>query len=622
MIDYRNDFYSAINYDWLVNKHLEDGQSYLDNFLELSQKNEKYIRNNADDWLNNSSIPQGYGLENFISFYHQATDFKKRERLGVQPLLEILEEYISLLSFEDYVTKLAELELKGLPNLLPFYIAPDLISSRKNAIWFGAPGLTFPDASYYKTDEGVKIINQWHNCQKRLLEKLGFSDEEANEILIKVIELDKMVIDYLGSSSSNNAKYYNFDEVQQYLPSLPLKSLFMELAGNIPSKIIVSEGAFLEQYAQLFYSEELWGYLKAKLIYGIITMYSSCLTDEINVLASEFRSQLQGIENIRNKNQDAYDLTQFVMGQDLSYWYAKQLLSDGDKENINKLFDHIKTEFKLQVSESTNLTVEGRQNILEKLDNLYIQIGGPEKSDTNSIDLSLSETLVNSVNLMLENKSRNNWSKWSKRTDREAWTTPSFVVDAYYNTSLNRIMLPAGILQKPFYSEEYSFVKNISRIGFLIAHEISHAFDNEGCLFDKSGNYKKWLPTKDEMYFQEIHRQAKIKYRDQTIDGHTVNVERTLSENIADLIGFSCIEKIIYKYYPQSLKDFYAEFTKLWRIISRPEYTEMIIATDSHLPNKLRVNNMLSNSELFLTYYQINSTDKMWVEPNNRITIW
>lgn len=230
--------------------------------------------------------------------------------------------------------------------------------------------------------------------------------------------------------------------------------------------------------------------------------------------------------------------------------------------------------------------------------------------------------MIDNVNHILSNSSRIKWDNLDNSVERNGWSTNSFTVDAYYYAQINKIVLPAGILQEPFYSRNYSFIKNLSRIGFLIAHEISHAFDSEGSSFNKYGNYEKWLPDKDINYFEQLSVQIKRKYEGQQISEYFIDGDLTLSENIADLAGFSCIEEIVSNNYSEELSNFYYSFTKLWRSIERTEYLQMLTLTDSHIPNKLRVNNLLSNSDQFIKLYNICKFDGMWIEPEERIKIF
>lgn len=49
--------------------------------------------------------------------------------------------------------------------------------------------------------------------------------------------------------------------------------------------------------------------------------------------------------------------------------------------------------------------------------------------------------------------------------------------------NLNIVVFPAGILQPPFYRKHYPNSMNFGRIGVIIAHEITHGFDDKGLEF-------------------------------------------------------------------------------------------------------------------------------------------
>lgn len=141
-------------------------------------------------------------------------------------------------------------------------------------------------------------------------------------------------------------------------------------------------------------------------------------------------------------------------------------------------------------------------------------------------------------------------------------------------------------------------------------------------MFDEYGNKISSLSEESNEYFQSMINKVFLKYEERVIEGYNINSWQTISENIADIAGFSCIEKIIVSKFPERLAEFYKEFTSLWRIKQRPEYLEMIILTDSHLPNKLRVNSLLSNSRHFIELYNISEIDEMFLDSKEQLLIW
>jgi len=67
------------------------------------------------------------------------------------------------------------------------------------------------------------------------------------------------------------------------------------------------------------------------------------------------------------------------------------------------------------------------------------------------------------------------------------------IVNAYYIRENNSIFIPASILQQPFYMPNRPNYINYGLFGTIIGHELTHAFDNNGRLFDANGNQNNWI---------------------------------------------------------------------------------------------------------------------------------
>ncbi|RWS18134.1 hypothetical protein B4U80_14682, partial [Leptotrombidium deliense] len=66
------------------------------------------------------------------------------------------------------------------------------------------------------------------------------------------------------------------------------------------------------------------------------------------------------------------------------------------------------------------------------------------------------------------------------------------VINAFFYSYYNKIVLTSGILHPPFYHPSAPVVMNFGGIGTIIGHEITHGFDNQGSQYDETGRLVNW----------------------------------------------------------------------------------------------------------------------------------
>ena len=86
---------------------------------------------------------------------------------------------------------------------------------------------------------------------------------------------------------------------------------------------------------------------------------------------------------------------------------------------------------------------------------------------------------------------KKNFERLHKKADVDHWTNELeqvvSVVNAFYARWLNKVFIPAGILDGIFYDSGRPQYMNYGAIGSIIGHEMVHGFDSIGKYYDKSG---------------------------------------------------------------------------------------------------------------------------------------
>ena len=72
----------------------------------------------------------------------------------------------------------------------------------------------------------------------------------------------------------------------------------------------------------------------------------------------------------------------------------------------------------------------------------------------------------------------------------------------------------------------------------------------------------------------------------------------------------------------EGLKDAFSQMAYNWACEDTAEYMLYLLRTDTHSPNKIRVNAVLSSCDEFYDVYGVKETDGMYVAPENRVGIW
>src|ERR1700726_1070458 len=76
-------------------------------------------------------------------------------------------------------------------------------------------------------------------------------------------------------------------------------------------------------------------------------------------------------------------------------------------------------------------------------------------------------------------------------------------ISAYYDTQLNTINIPAGILQPPFFDDNADVAANYGATGGGMGHEIIHGFGVRGRKFAASGICRDWWTAEDAKAYVE-----------------------------------------------------------------------------------------------------------------------
>jgi endothelin-converting enzyme/putative endopeptidase len=274
-----------------------------------------------------------------------------------------------------------------------------------------------------------------------------------------------------------------------------------------------------------------------------------------------------------------------------------------------------------------------KKKALEKLSTFNPKIGYPDKwkdySKVNITRASFWDDVLAGRRFNVED----DHSRIGKPTDRLRWGMTPPTSNAYYNSLLNEIVFPAGILQPPAFDGNAVDAVNYGAIGVVIGHEISHGFDDQGSQYDAQGRLNNWWTADDLKRFQTRGQCVVDQFESYFIEpGIHHNGKLVLGESIGDLAGAKIAYRAFQKamqQHPQPALDgftpeqqFYIAWGQFRGDETRPETQRMMVQGDEHPIAKYRVIGPLSNQASFQKAFGCKDNSPMMRPAAQRCEVW
>jgi len=398
---------------------------------------------------------------------------------------------------------------------------------------------------------------------------------------------------------------------------------------------IITNANYVELLDRMFesYTMDIWrNWIRAQTVVHFMKYLPPPFDDLYFQL---WGKQLQGISEKMPQRFLMLMILKENIPQNLGYIYVKHGVAKKLKETAIKLVEDLRTATIMRIRQLKWMTDETKTKAIEKSKYMIFQVAYPDKwkfeLDTVKIDDRRLLTNLWSLSKYDTDKMLHDLKR-GKINEKENWEDGVFEVNAYYYSDKNMMVIPAGILQSPFFDLKRSEAWNLGGIGAAIGHEITHGFDDDGRLYDKNGVMNDWWSPTDAAKYKEMSKALVNLFNKEKYMGGKVNGEMTLSENIADLGGLSiALEALEMKFAAgkysaaakkNAYKEFFTSYAISWRNKDRPKKAEQSLLLDKHAPAHLRVNLIVRQFAEFYTAFDITEADPGYIPPDQRIQLW
>lgn len=634
-----DDFYQYACGGWIKENPLTSEFSSFGTFDLLRENARKQLQQlilNLKD--NPESKIKGSISQKISDLYEMGMDEKRLNKEGAKPLMKDIEK-IENYNDGEFIEILSWLHQGLDSSFFSTGVGPDPANSDKNILHVGEPGLGLGDRDYYleKNENNDKIMQAYEIYVKRLMELIGLDENARERIWKNVITIETEIAKnkMTREERRNPLLHYNLYSIEQIISqfnNIDWKSYFnLTGIGEIKEANISSVNflRFMNDYLPKLSSRQIKDYL----IYSIVSNSSGLMNDEfIDADFELYGKVMSGQEEKKPRWKRAMGLANSMFGEAVGELYVSKYFPPENKEYMLKLVDNLKKSLAKHISQLSWMSDETKVLALEKLNEMKVKIGYPEKwKDYSELKINPEESYLENVKRASRWFTLDNYKKLHEPVDKSEWHMTPQTVNAYYSPVVNEICFPAAILQPPYFDINADDALNYGAIGVVIGHEMTHGFDDQGRQYDKTGNLKDWWNKKDADKFNSL-ADILVKQFDEVeiAPGVYANGRFTLGENIADQGGLR-VALTAYNDVPTEkktidgltpLQRFYLSYAGVWANSIRDEEKLSRTKTDPHSLPRNRVNVTLKNITPFLEEFGIKEGDGMFRPEKERVIIW
>ncbi len=625
----KDDFYATVNKEWLDSSIIRPGHTLNSTLYEINYNTDQQVAQLIRD-VAASNPAEGTAEDKVKTLYQNILDWDARNTAGIEPIRPYLDAIENAATLEELMAVNHRITRETTLSLLLGYgITQDLSDTDRKVLFFSTLKASLPK-EYYNDGNIKSLFTQYIAT---LLTLGGERDQQvALANAASYVELEST----LAAASMGQEELADINKAYNIYETASLKALFPNVdldalleACGLPGQAtcVITDPGLLKAVAALFTEENL-DTLKLAMRIGLLSGFGGLLNREFQDASITFNSALLGSSGSRSDEEQAATAVQSYLSDYLSQTYVEKHFSPEAKENVEKMIDDILSVYADRIAALTWMGEETKTKAIEKLKAITVNVGYPDQWEDpfEGVELrSVAEGGSYYENIIVMSKAvlEQTVEEFEQPVDKSAWQIAPYTVNAYYDATSNSINFPAGILQAPLYDVNADYTENLAGIGYVIAHEITHAFDNIGAQFDAEGNQNNWWTESDYAAFQALCQKV-IAFYDgvEVIPGVTCNGALTLGENVADMGALACITQIEAQEAQPDYETLYKTVARIWRSTTSREMRAHLASVDTHAPDKLRVNRALQSLDQFYTAFDIQAGDGMYVAPEERVQVW
>ena len=629
----KDNFALYVNKDRILKLEIPEGYSFAGTIMDLSLQNAEDIRN-----MFLGDAPEEHDARLAYNLFRLMMDWDSRNALGVAPLKEqtdAVESIDSLDALNAYFLEVpAEDQLAGLWSSGSEVSLDD---ASKMTLMTGECGLLLGDSAEYEalTAYGTIKKEAFSELAEKMLVKLGYSKDQALQKIDNCFAWESMLAPVIYTTEEQGGADYlarinnhmSHEELTEAEGGVPILEELAKLGYPAADDYLVMNPDFLVRLNEAYTEENLPLIRDYMIVHGVIGAAGS-LDRECYEWSNDCGNAISGSSGILDDETAFSSSVAGMLAWPVARLYTETYLKQEDKDRIAEMIEQVLDAYHGILTEADFLSEETKARAVEKLDAIEPRVLFPdswEKYDCAELNFDGPEaggTLTEASKAIARYYLAEDVRDYIEPVDKEKWIMTPQIVNCFYNPQDNSISIMGAFAQGDLYRSDMSDEELYGKLGIVIGHEISHAFDRNGAQFDKDGNMSMWWTEEDYAEFQERNDRLADYYNAMhPWEGQDFYGSIMTGEACADMAGMTVMLKLAAEKEDFDYDTFFRSYAEVW-LTKEPLQMAYIRINDNHPMGYLRINTTLQQYDEFLDFYGITEGDGMYLAPENRVAIW
>jgi putative endopeptidase len=529
---------------------------------------------------------------------------------------------------------------RGLGLVFRLDVEPDFADPAHALAYVSPAGLGLPDRDDYfdATSHGIARRRAYLAYVQATLEIVG--DHAAATLAEDVLALEARLAEAtpprreLARDVERRYRPTTIDAADTRTPHFRWSAFFREIGIEPPATFSLAEPAFFAAMDRALRDvpPPVWrAYLAHHAIDFAAPHLGGDLADAHHVFHGE---TLRGQRIAPPRWKRVLATIDAEAGDAMGRLYVERCFAPESKRALAALCETLREAFAQRIERLDWMSAPTRAAAVRKLAALRFDVGYPEQWRDFSPLRTTPRSLFANVVAARDFAQQDRVARIGRPIDPARWPMPPQTINARYDPQRNAVIFPAALLAPPFFDPDADAAINFGGIGAVIAHEMTHAFDDQGSRFGADGRFENWWTPEDRARFDALAERMIARFDtfaagdDDVVDGRL-----TLGENIADFGGLAIaydalqhhtagIDDLHRDGYTRTQRFFFAWAT-LWRQSLTLSETYFRARHDAHAPAALRANAAAINLDEYTKALGCTSGDNpMLAKPCDRIVIW